>query len=144
MKAAAEARLTPPNQEGEAPWPVAPPSPSDLPDGEYIVAFLAHTIRSWFGQRKIRLTYEIIDPAQYAGIEVGLFATMGKRISRRSKFYALWVRANGGLPSRGDRMSPRVFRGYWRVRIAWSAPAKCGYAMPMIVELIERVAGGGG
>jgi hypothetical protein len=31
------------------------------------------------------------------------------RASRRGKYFAAWVRANGGPPVRGDRLSPRVF-----------------------------------
>jgi hypothetical protein len=31
------------------------------------------------------------------------------RASRRSKYLAEWVRANGGPPVRGDRLSPKVF-----------------------------------
>jgi hypothetical protein len=32
------------------------------------------------------------------------------RASRRGKYLAEWVRANGGPPLRGDRLSPNVFR----------------------------------
>jgi hypothetical protein len=31
------------------------------------------------------------------------------RASRRGKYLPEWVRANGGAPTRGDRLSPRVF-----------------------------------
>ena len=31
------------------------------------------------------------------------------RASRRGKYFAAWIRANGGPPVRGDRLSPRVF-----------------------------------
>ena len=33
------------------------------------------------------------------------------RASRRGKYWPAWVRANGGLPRRGDRLPPRVFVG---------------------------------
>jgi hypothetical protein len=32
------------------------------------------------------------------------------RAGRRSKYFKEWVRANGGPPVRGDRLSPNVFR----------------------------------
>ncbi len=128
-----------PEQEGV--WPLAPPSQSDLPDGEYIAAFRDAQRAQWFCQEKIRLRFEIIEPAIYAGIQVYLFSTLPKHLSHRCKYYALWVKANGGLPHRNDRMSPRVFHGYWKIRVAWSVPQNDGYPMPQVVELIERVAG---
>jgi hypothetical protein len=37
---------------------------------------------------------------------------------RRGNYYAAWIKANGGLPKRRDRLSPRVFEGrYARVRV---------------------------
>jgi hypothetical protein len=30
---------------------------------------------------------------------------------RRGKYWAAWIRANGGPPKRGDRLSPTVFAG---------------------------------
>ena len=31
------------------------------------------------------------------------------KAGRRSKYWAQWVRANGGAPSRSDRLSPQIF-----------------------------------
>jgi len=129
-------------REREYKWPIAPPTPSDLPDGEYLAAFRGGEPGQWFGQQKIRLRFEIFEPAAYAGIEVLLFATLPNRPSPRHKYYDLWVRANGGPPHRNDRMSPRAFRGYWRVRIAWSVPKNGGHPMPQVMELLERTVGG--
>ena len=123
-------------------WPVAPPSQDDLPEGEYTVAYRGFKKGEWFGQTKVRLDVEVVEPGHCAGIRVPLFATTRSQCSQRSKYYGLWVKANGGPPRRGDRMSPKVFRGYWRVRIAWSVPRNDGHPMPQVVELIERVAGG--
>lgn len=126
----------------ERAWPIAPPSPSDLPVGEYVAAYRGARLGRWFGQEKVRLLFEIVDPASYAGIQIPLFATVEAQSSPRSKYFALWVRAKGSLPLRGDRMSPLAFRGYWRVRVAWSTPKNGGYPMPQVVELLERIAGG--
>lgn len=128
-------------RERESDWPIAPPSRSDLPDGEYLAAFLDAKCGQWFGQQKVRLLYEIVEPAASAGIQIFLFATLPKHPSHRTKYYALWVKANGGPPHRNDRMSPRVFNGYWKVRVAWSMPKNGGHPMPQVTELLERVAG---
>jgi hypothetical protein len=122
-------------------WPVAPPSQDDLPEGEYIAAYRGFTKRDYYGQAKIRLDWEPVEGTG-ASTRIPLFATLGRHCSQRSKYYGLWVKANGGPPRRGDRMSPKVFRGYWRVRIAWSVPKNGGHPMPQVVELIERDAGG--
>jgi hypothetical protein len=127
--------------ERDSDWPIAPPSENDLPAGEYIAAYRSAKLGHWFGQQKIRLLFEIVEPRGYAGIYIPLFATLQKQSSPRCKYYAIWVKANGRMPLRGDRMSPRAFRGYWKVRVVWSVPKKGGYPMPQIEELIERVAG---
>ena len=134
-------RKEPAQKERETDWPLAPPSESDLPAGQYVAAYRGYVLGEWFKQKKIKLMFEIVEPRLYAGYDVPLFATLEKKISRACKYYGLWVKANGRVPLRGDRMSPRVFSGYWNVRVAWSVP-KNGHPMPQVVELIERVAGG--
>ncbi len=46
---------------------------------------------------------------------VPLWMNLGEQVrphaGRRSRYFAEWVRANGGPPTRQDRLSPRVFRG---------------------------------
>jgi hypothetical protein len=129
------------SERDDSNWPVAPPSEADLPEGEYIAAYRGFTKRDYFGQAKICLNWEIVE-GPCAGMQVQLFATIARKLSRRSKYYGLWVKANGGrTPHGGGPMSPRVFKGYWRVRIAWSVPKNGGHPMPQVVELIERVAG---
>ena len=96
----------------------------------------------WFGQQKVRLRFEIVEPAASAGIEVFLYSTLPKHPSQRHKYYELWVKANGSPPDRNDRMSSRAFRGYWKICIAWSVPKNGGHPMPQVTELLERVAGG--
>ena len=130
-------------KEREGDWPIAPPTQSDLPDGEYLAAFRDAKPGQWFGQQKIRLRYEIVEPAASASIQVYLFATLPEHLSPRHKYYDLWVKANGGPPHRGDRMSPRVFRGYWNLLVAWNTPKNGGHPMPQVTELLDRAAGGG-
>ena len=128
--------------ERDGDWPIAPPSKSDLPNGKYVAAFRDATPGQWFGQQKVRLRFEIIEPAASAGIQVYLFSTMPKHPSHRHKYYDLWVTANGGPPVRGDRMTTRVFRGYWNVQVAWNVPKNGRHPMPLVTDLLERVAGG--
>ncbi|MDR4470219.1 MAG: hypothetical protein MRJ68_18300 [Nitrospira sp.] len=128
-------------QEREKAWPVAPPSRDELPDGVYVASFRNADRHEWFGQAKVRLRYEIIEPPAYAGIQVFLFSTLPKNLSHRHKYYELWVKANGGPPRRNDRMSPRIFKGYWRVKVTWSVAKSGGHPMPLVSELLERVAG---
>ncbi len=134
-----------PNSDGprerEKDWPMAPPSQSELPDGEYIAAFRDAERGQWFGQQKVRLCFEIVEPAASSGIQISLFSTLPKHFSHRHKYYGLWVKANGGPPGRKDRLSPRVFNGYWTVRVAWSVPKSGGHPMPQVIDLLERVAG---
>jgi len=129
-------------RERESDWPIGPPQQAELPDGEYVAAYRGAERNIWFGQKKIRLCFQIIEPTCYVGIEVFLFATLPNRLSHRHKYYDLWSKANGGPPRRNDRMSPRVFRGYWKVKVGWSVPRTGGHPMPQVVELLERVAGG--
>jgi hypothetical protein len=66
------------------------------------------------------------------------------RISRRSKYWAAWVRANGGPPKRGDRMSPQIFvRRFAKVRVGDTTKdfeqhaIKSDDAYSVVVEIVE-------
>jgi len=129
-------------------WPIAPLTPEDLPAGLYLVSYRTWEQKPYFGQPKVRLEFVIIEPAAFAGLLVSLFATCkedpNRRSSRASKFYQLWVWANGGPPQRGQRMTPNIFRGYWQVRVDWGHDKKTGApTIPLVAKLLERVAGGG-
>lgn len=136
-----EIRIEPAQKEREIDWPLAPPSETDLPAGIYVAAYINYIRGKWFGQEKIKLLFEIVEPRQFADIVVPLWATMGKGISASWKYYSLWAKASGGAPQRKSRMSPIVFRGYWHVHIAWSKPRKGGHAIPEVIELLDRAAG---
>lgn len=125
-------------------WPAAPPTKDELPDGEYVVSYRGAVRRRWFGQEKVELIFEVVDPAAARGMRVSLFATLPERgrVSQRSKFFNLWTMANSGPPRRGSRMAPDVFQGYWKVRVRWTQSKDGGSGMPTITELIGREAGG--
>ena len=128
-------------------WPLGPLTPEDLPEGDdYIGAYREHELKSYFDQLKLRLDFELIDPSAYAHMIVSLFVNATgldrrQRPSRRSKFYQLWVLANGGPPKRGQYMSPRVFEGYWQLRIRWGL-VKGEPTIPVVDALLQRVVGG--
>lgn len=55
--------------------------------------------------------------------DVPMFVSLGEKAkphaSRRGKYWEEWMRANGGPPCRGDRLSPKVFKGRLaRVQVA--------------------------
>lgn len=131
-------------------WALGDFTPEDLPGGPYLVCYRKYEKGWQYTQVKIRLDFVIVEPATYAGIIVSLFCTCtlnpNKRHSRASKYYQLWVQANGGQqPKAGQRMTPSVFEGYWNVEVAWGKKGgkKDGEpTIPKIERLIERVAGG--
>ena len=129
-------------------WPpLGPMTPEEFPAGDhYVGSYRGHEIKEHFEQLKIRLDFEIVEPPPYKTLLVPLFATYpaldrNRRPSRRSKFYQLWVMANGGLPKCGERMSMRVFEGYWQLRIRWGQ-VNGKPSTPVVDALLERVAGG--
>ena len=132
-------------QTGE--WWCGDLSPDDLPAGKYLVSFRTWEKRAYFSQLKIRLDFVIVDPAAFRGILVSLYATCtlspNKRHSRASKYYQLWVQANGGRPpKRGERMTASAFEGYWNVEVVWACNKAGEPTVPKIETLLERVAGG--
>ena len=127
--------------------PLGPLTPEELPEGDdYIGSYRDHDFKHYFDQAKVRLDFELIDPPACANLIVSMFMNAdeldrNRRPSTQSKFYKLWVRANGGPPKRGERMSIRVFAGYWRLRIRWGL-VKGEPSTPVVDALLERVAGG--
>jgi hypothetical protein len=55
---------------------------------------------------------------------------------RRSKYFSEWIRANGAAPTRGGRLSPRVFAGRMaRVEIGDTDPTKS----PVPYSVVRRI-----
>ena len=137
---------TPAREESEgddSDWPWPRHLKTDLPEGEYIVAYRGFKKGIVTVSQKYGWTLSPVEPGRLcAGIRISLFATIGRQCTQRSKYYGIWVKANGGLTP-----SPRsdVTQGLQRL-LAGSHCLECpkngGHPMPQVAELIERVAGG--
>jgi hypothetical protein len=63
--------------------------------------------------------------------------------SRRSKYLAEWVRANGGPPMRGDRLSPKVFQHRMaRVEVSDTDEKKSPVPYSVVRKIIAWETGG--
>jgi hypothetical protein len=64
--------------------------------------------------------------------------------SRRGKYLPEWVRANGGPPVRGDRLSPRVFtRRMARVEVGDTDPTKSPVPYSVVKKIVRWETGSG-
>ena len=62
---------------------------------------------------------------------------------RRSRYFAEWIRANGIAPTRGDRLSPRVFVGRMtRVEIGDTDPTKSPVPYSVVRKILSWETGG--
>ena len=111
----------------ERPGPVAVPAPEPgitftvrdrLEPGEYpAYCRSAKTIQERVFQRwKCVVQFDLRSPDLLRVIgRVTWFLNLGSRdkphAGMRGKFWEAWIKANGGPPKRGDRLSPRVFQG---------------------------------
>jgi hypothetical protein len=73
---------------------------------------------------------------------VPLFYSLGQgdkpRAGRRSKYFADWLKANGGPPVRADRLSPQVFvRRIARVEIADTDRTKSPVPYSVVRRIVE-------
>lgn len=82
-----------------------------IPEGEYeAVCFKVEVSRYLGSEKKLYVHFRIIN-GEYQGTE--LFETLNfnyKSFPRGSKYYTDWSIANGKLPIRKDKMSPKVFK----------------------------------
>ena len=103
---------------GDDEWPTAP-DPEEPPPGKYLIAYLRGRSIERFGRRDIEVDFEIIEPIRWAKKVVKMYFPVPPEgpPSRASKYYQAWIQANGAPPKRGDRMSPRVFEGYWHAEL---------------------------
>ncbi len=146
-----------PHQSDDGKWPEAP-SPEQPPPGTCTVAYRRARIVERFNRMVAELTFEIADPGKWTGELVTMYCALPKSgpAPRQSKFYQQWTLANGKPPNRRDRMSPRVFAGYWIARLGRTKQVMTqtdegyerralaeGEAGETVVEqLLERSAGG--
>lgn len=58
--------------------------------------------------------------------------------SRRGKYLQEWVKANGGPPARGDRLSPRIFsKRMARVEVGDTDPAKSPVPYSVVRKIVS-------
>jgi len=64
------------------------------------------------------------------------------RAGRRGKYFPEWIRANGGAPTRGDRLSPRIFRRrFARVEVGDTTRGPAPYSV--VKKILFWETGGG-
>ena len=89
-----------------------------IPPGDYPA--VSRNVRVYFDKQFKRwvcaVQFDIVTESLMEKIaRVAWFLNLGTgmkaRAGRRSKYWAAWVRAKGGAPQRGDRLSPSVFTG---------------------------------
>ncbi len=82
-----------------------------IPEGEYEAEYVKAEKKPYLGsENKLYVHYRIID-GKYQGTT--LFVVYNFKYTsfpRGSKYYTDWSIANGGLPTRSDKMSPNIFK----------------------------------
>lgn len=82
-----------------------------IPEGSYEAVCIKHEISPYLGKgKKLFLTYQIIQ-GEYMGIK--LFQAINHNynaFSPSTKYYTEWTIANGDMPKRKDKMTPRIFK----------------------------------
>ena len=140
-------------KEPEIEWTHTP----RLPPGDYQA--ISRSARTYFDQQFQRwvcaVQFDIVrDSVSMEKIaRLTWFLNLGSeakaRAGRRTKYWAAWIRANGGPPQRGDRLSPKVFSGRVAiVRVEDTAKthdrgtldSECAYSV--IRDVIEWQTGG--
>jgi hypothetical protein len=89
--------------------------PPLVPPGDnYTVAFRRAERRWLWGKRvKLFMRFQIVAPAQFAGLPLLMFCNVppGGKWGVGFKFFRAWCLASGYRPQRKDRLSTSVFRG---------------------------------
>ena len=97
--------------------PIAGDDLPKVPDGRYQVTFKRGTINRLYRENRFVAEFEIYDPGgEHHAVALPFYAAIcaegGKvKPNPRKKYFRAWSLANGGKPKRGDRMSPKVFKG---------------------------------
>lgn len=141
--------------DDEQEWPLAP-DPEQPPVGKYLVAYQRARMVSRFANRKtIELHFSIVEPGKWLNTVLVMYCStpLDGFPGRNSKYVTMWNLANGGPGKRRDRMTPRIFEGYWYAEVDHTRRimVKDGIrklesnetGTAIIVELIERATGGG-
>jgi len=101
--------------DSEIEWTYTP----RLPPGDYTAisrgakAYFDHQFQRWVCGVQFDIMGDPVSTERIARLT--WFLNLGSRprpkAGRRTKYWTAWVRANGGPPKRGDRLSPNVFSG---------------------------------
>jgi hypothetical protein len=124
-----------------------------IAEGVYLAQCIKIEKMRYYRTLKLHLRFKVID-GEHFGMESNLFINMTdskgrkfKKVPPASNYYKNWVIANyGNPPTRGDRMSPKVFlNGIFRVVVRDAVPRfPDGKAMPdsihysVISHLVRR------
>lgn len=82
-----------------------------IPEGTYRVCCIEIEKGTFKGAQKIYLKF-VIYTCEYEGTQLFMAMNQHKKFPPSSKYYKAWVIANNNeLPSRDDRMSPKIFEG---------------------------------
>ena len=80
-----------------------------IPDGKYEAQCIDVELSNYRGsQKKLYLHFKIIE-GPHQGTKLFEVCNYYERVPRGSKYYKQWPIANGGLPTKSDSMSPKVF-----------------------------------
>jgi len=96
-------------------WPTAP-DPEEPGPGKAVISFVRGRMVERFCRNNIELDFTIVEPIRWANKTVRMYFPIpfNEPPSLDCKYYKAWVLANNGvIPKRGDRMTSRVFQGYW-------------------------------
>jgi hypothetical protein len=140
-------------REAEIEWTYAP----RIPPGEYQA--ISRKASQYFDKQFQRwvcaVQFDIVSDSlsMEAIAQLTWFMNLGRhpnpRAGRRSRYWVEWIRANGGPPKRGDRLSPRVFQGRAAiVRVEYTkkthdrGPVESELAYSVVRDVIEWQTGG--
>ncbi len=121
-------------------WPIAP-DPEQPPPGKYIIAYQRARSVERFCRLNIELIFIIVEPQQWEKKVVKKYYAfpVDEPLGLESYDYRDWCLANGGnRPKRNDRMTPRVFSGYWHAELGLIKQKGAGVRAASGISRMER------
>ena len=119
--------------------------PPLIPAGDYTVAFKGAEQKWLYGKRlKVFLHFQIVTPAQYAGVRLFMACNVPRsnRWTVGFKFFQAWTLAAGRRPERRDRVSTAVFRNKYfvaRVKVVTKTAKNTVRAAAAQYSLIDEI-----
>jgi len=119
-----------------------------IPNSEYEAQCTGYDASFCLGKaRKLFLTFKIVEPGKYHGIELFMAFNMPYegRIKTGSKYYKKWCQVNGYMkPSRNAKMKPKLFvNKIYRIKTRTVKPEgmpEC-FHYSVVDDILEVVAG---